>query len=274
MVNLDYNSETSRDYSPLVINNDNYVLIGSVHNEKLSENDIMKINDSLEKIVALKMEGGEQIFDVLDPMSTEVIVKKAAGSIPVSYISRFHNGENIGQKLLNYNVPEEVMELHFALSLMETLSEEMDMDQFPILLESFILNLKDDFSYFNPGRAIGNFYDISIYWEGNNLDTDELFHFGSGMGDFRFKVENSDIWAPDLKRFREEHDGKIAVCSGMNHTPFIQTVLDGKEYAQPDWEMFLDEGKVNYENHGEELIKDTTSLKRTYNIIQNILKLN
>ena len=219
-------------------NNNSYVIIGSTgHGYQIPSDSIKVLIDSLEDVVALKLEGDEETLKILHPMSTEILTKVAVGSVPVSFFPEADE-EDIGQKLLNYGVSEEIAEIFIPcmhIRMNESIIDRI-FGMLPIVFEEY----KQRFSFINTPRAIENFLKVCNYWADNDLNPFGLDHFSYDFEKFMGDVREYEFWKPDLIKFRSQFNGKIAVCTGDYHTTFIQTILDGKEVQKPDWYNHID----------------------------------
>ena len=162
--------------APNIINadDDSYVIVGSrSHGHRISEDSIDKLVNSLKNVVALKMEGDERMYEELHPLSTEVVVKTSVGSVPTSYFPE-SDKEDLGKKLLKYNVPEEMVEIYIPLAHIRLNDGVLyNPDGIPLLL---LMN-KKRFFFIDPVRAEINFSNICNYWADNKLNKKDLLHF-------------------------------------------------------------------------------------------------
>lgn len=62
-----------------------------------------------------------------------------------------------------------------------------------------------------------------------------------------------------------DYTGKIAVCCGNYHAPFVQAVLEGKEIEKPDWSNHIDK------NNDPFVVKRRDLLKGIYRNIEAAL---
>ncbi|OIO61506.1 hypothetical protein COY26_04745 [Candidatus Woesearchaeota archaeon CG_4_10_14_0_2_um_filter_33_10] len=251
--------------APNIINadDDSYVIVGSrSHGHRISEDSIDKLVNSLKNVVALKMEGDERMYEELHPLSTEVVVKTSVGSVPTSYFPE-SDKEDLGKKLLKYNVPEEMVEIYIPLAHIRLNDGVLyNPDGIPLLL---LMN-KKRFFFIDPVRAEINFSNICNYWADNKLNKKDLLHFSFDFEKFLGDIREYEFWMPDLKKFRKDYQGKIAVCSGDYHTFFVKKILDGKEPQKPDWVNHIDKRRENLNTP-----QDAEKLKSIYRNLEEAL---
>lgn len=268
MGGIEYNLKNRITSKPNIVKDkqSSYVIVGSIdHGHQIPQNSIAELINSLDNVVALKMEGSEKAFKPFHYLSTEILVKASVGLAPVSYFTEF-DGEDIGQKLLKYDVPEELAEVYIPCIHIRMNDNAIDglFDLLPLMFEKY----KERFSFINTPQAINNFYKVVTYWINNKLSIGDLHHFSYDFEKFVGDVREFEFWAPDLKKFRIEHDGKIAVCCGDYHTPFIQTVLDGKTPVKPNWETHIDNRREDTHTP-----QDAHKLKQIYKNLESALNL-
>jgi len=218
---LNDNLKYRKGRDPNIINADDgsYVIIGSRdHGHRISEDSIDKLLNSLQNVIALKMEGDERMYEICHGLSTETIVKVSVGSVPISYFPE-SDKDDLGKKLQNYNVPEEMVEIYLPLVHIRLNGGGLhNPDVVPLLL----MESKKKIFFIDPIRAEINFSNVCKYWANNNLTKKDLFHFSYDFEKFLGDIREYEFWMPDLKKFRKAYQGKIAVCCGDYHTFFIK----------------------------------------------------
>ena len=96
----------------LIFYDERNTVIGSGnHGMPVSDKAAQDIVDALKDVVALKMEGLENMFLSLDPRSTEVVIRRTLDYLQPSYLPEFDGTEKRDQKLLSYGMPIELAEL-------------------------------------------------------------------------------------------------------------------------------------------------------------------
>jgi len=212
--------------------NGNYVIIGVIdHGHQIPEDAIMEVIDSLDDVVALKMEAIPESRRGFHPMSTEIITLASIGSAPVSYLPH-----EDGSEIIKY-VSEELAELYVPHLMVRMLDR-------PLESEEVIRGLKQykqlRFGFIDTERGFHNYVQSIRYWMENDLDLRDLDHFSYDFEGFVGSVRQFELWSPDLRTFQKDNPGKIAVCVGDYHFPFVKTILDGKEPQKPDFQTHLD----------------------------------
>lgn len=252
---------------PNIINADDnsYVIIGSRdHGLRISEASIDKLENSLQNVVALKIEGDERMYEVLHPLSTEVVAKISVGSVPTSYFPE-SDKEDLGKKLQSYNVPEEMVEIYLPLQYIRLNGGVLyNPNGIPLLLMMY----KKRFFFIDPMRAEINFSNVCKYWANNELTKKDLLHFSYDFEKFLGDIREYEFWMPDLKKFRKDYQGKIAVCCGDYHTFFIKKILDGKKPQKPDWVNHIDKRREDPSTP-----QDAEKLKSIYRNLEEALNL-
>ncbi len=226
---------------PIIIKDEknSFVIIGSKeHGLQIPQDSITGLINSLEGVIALKMEGSEEMFKWFHPMSTEGLVKTSLGSIPVSYLPE---SENIGEKLLEYEIPEEIAEIYIPCMYIRFNGIHDGFFEFlPLILKRY----SEEFGLFdftNTLRAVENFDKVRKYWKHNKLNFHDLEnYFSIDFEKFIGDVMEFEYWKPDLEKFRNQYNGKIAVCCGDYHVFFVLKVFDKKEVSKPNWENHID----------------------------------
>jgi hypothetical protein len=222
---------------PNIVSEGSYVIIGSKnHGQQIPQEGIVEIIEALRDIIALKMEGREQDLSVFHPFSSEIIAKTAVGLIPVTFIPE-SGEEDLGAKLLNYGVPGELIEVSvpFIYLRITDWADDNIHDKLDMILRTY---KNERYNFIDVNRAKDNFNKVLEYWQKEKLDVGYLDHFSLDFEKFTGDVREFEFWKPDLERFRSNYmdKGKIAVCCGFYHVPFVKTILDGLEPKKPDWE--------------------------------------
>lgn len=245
--------------------NKNFVIIGSHdHGVQIPQVAILKLFEVLDGVVALKMEGedAKQSFQKYHPLSVEVIARFAVESARLFWISE-SDGEDLGQKLLKYGVSESIMEI-FVPSLSMRWHGRVQhgfFEDLPRIYEGY----KRRFGFLDTERAVGQFEAVARFWERRGLDIKDLMDFSYDFEMFMGSVREYEYWRPDLRRFRDNYLGRIAVCCGVHHVPFVQSLLEGRELVKPDWGNHLD---INTDPF---VVKRRNQLKEIYGNIETAL---
>lgn len=240
-----------------------YVIIGSHdHGVQILPTAIPKLLDTLGQVKALKMEGEgmEEAFKRFHPLSVELLAKASVDQSRFSWISE-SDGEDLGRKLTRYGVSEGVMEVYVptvSIRLHHGVVSNNFFRSLPQLFEYY----KPRFGFLNAEHGTESFMKVLDYWERNRLNPVDLMDFSFDFEGFMGIVREFEYWKPDLTRFRADHRGKIAVCAGMFHVPFVQSVLEGKEIERPDWPNHMDKSTNPL------IVERGTSLRETYRNIE------
>lgn len=252
---------------PDIVNgaNGGYVVIGSYdHGMQIPQASVPKLVNALIGVEALKMEGGgtEEASRRFHPMSTEVLVKACVDQSRFSWISE-SDGEDLGQKLLKYGVPEGIMEVYVPSLSMRWHGGTPDgfFQNLPRTFEYY----KSRFGFLDIQHGVETFLTVANFWMRHRLNPKDLMDFSYDFEMFMGSVREYDYWRPDLRRFREDYSKRIAVCCGAYHVPFVQSVLEGQEIAKPDWPNHIDK------NNDPFVAKRRDSLKGTYRNIETAL---
>lgn len=243
----------------------NYVIIGAEHALELPWDSAKKLVDSLEGIVALKMECSDEELRRSHPMSTEMLAKVSVGSAPVSYFPE-PGGEKFGQIFQGYNVPEELAEvfvpfMHYKNVI--AIGREVPDGFFGSVPEQLQEYKELRFGFIDVSRGIENFTRVAEYWYMHNLDPLDLVHFAYDFEKFMGDVREYELWLPDLQEFRSQYAGRIAICCGNYHVPFIRMVLEGVEPLKPDWKTHIETRREDTDS-----VQDADKLKAIYEHIE------
>ena len=79
-------------------------------------------------------------------------------------------------------------------------------------------------------------------------------------------VREYELWLPDLQEFRSQHVGRIAICCGNYHVPFVKMVLEGAEIPKPDWKTHIEMRREDTDS------VDADKLKAIYEHIETALR--
>lgn len=246
-------------------NRGSFVIIGSHdHGVQIPQVAIPKLFEVLDGVAALKMEGEgmEQAFQRFHPLSAEVLARVSVDPAHFFWISE-SDGENLGQKLLRYDVSERIMEI-FVPSLSMRWHGGIPygfFESLPRIYEGY----KSRFGFLDAECAAERFRAVANFWERSGLDVKDLMDFSYDFEMFMGSVREHEYWRPDLRRFRENYSGRIAVCCGVYHVPFVQSVLEGRELVKPDWGNHLD---INTDPF---VVKRRNQLKEIYGNIETAL---
>lgn len=243
---------------PDIVNgaNESYVIIGSHdHGMQIPKQMVPKLVQTLDGIVALKMEGEgmETAFNRFHPMSVELLAKASIDPSRLFWIAE-SDGEDIGQKLAKYGVSEGIMEV-FVPSLSIRMHRGIPEGFFTILPLAFEY-YKSRFGFLNTEHGVESFRTVADYWRRHQLDPMDLAKFAYDFEMFMGNVRGFDYWRPDLRRFRTDYTGKIAVCVGVYHVPFVQSVLEGREIEKPDWPNHISKNYDPYVVERRDLLKE------------------
>lgn len=242
-----------------------FVVIGSHdHGMKIPQASVPKLVIALNGVEALKMEGEgtEEASKRYHPRSTEVLVKACVDQSHFSWISE-SDGEDLGQKLSKHGVSEGIMEVYVPSLSMRWHGGTPD---------GFFQNLPRTFDYYksrfgflNVQHGVETFLEVANFWMRHRLNPKDLMDFSYDFEMFMGSVREYDYWRSDLRRFREDYSGRIAVCCGAYHIPFVQSVLEGQEIEKPDWPNHIDK------NNDPFVVERRDSLKGIYQNIESAL---
>lgn len=243
-----------------------YVIIGSHdHGIQLPAVAVPKLVKALDGIEALKLEGEgmEEAFSRLHhPMSAEILAKAYVDPARLFWLSE-SDGEDIGQKLAKYGVSEGLMEMFVAATSIRM--HRGIPEGFLQILPRTFENYKKRFGFLDSHHGIASFFTVADYWNKHALDLMDFARFAYDFEMFMGDVREFEYWQPDLRRFREDYTGRIAVCSGAYHVPFIQSILEGQETKKPDWENHIDS------NNSPFVATEKDKLKEIYRNIETAL---
>ncbi|MBI2330531.1 hypothetical protein HYU94_03995 [Candidatus Daviesbacteria bacterium] len=244
-----------------------FVIIGSLdHGMQIPQSGALKLVQVLDGVSALKMEGDEKQVGMFKerfhPMSAEMLAIACVQPSRLSWLAE-SDGEDIGQKLLSFGVPKEIMEV-FVPSLNMRMNGGVSEDFFrtlPLMFEHY----KQRFGFLNTAQGIETFLKVGQYFMDQRIDPRGLEDFSYDFEMFMGNVREFEYWRPDLKRFRAGNQGRIAVCCGTYHVDFVRSVFEGKEVEKPDWSNHIDK------NNDPFVVKHRYKLKEIYKNLEAAL---
>ncbi len=255
-------------HKPTIVKNDEgkYVIIGSIdHGMEIPQDSIQELIRSLDNIEALMMEAPEMTHAYMHPMSTEILVKAAVGQSPIHYLSGNSLEEDIGEKILKY-APQNLAEIYLpCVYTRNTLQEGQKLSREGMF--KFLNINKGRYGFLDVDKSFELYSKVIDYWDKHHLKAKDLDHFSYDFEGFVGDIRDFEFSLPELRTFRRQYAGKVAVCVGDYHVPFVQDVFDGKEIQPPNWETHIDtkmEDKFTPQ--------DADFLKRTYVNIEEALK--
>jgi hypothetical protein len=227
---------------PTILKNSNkkYVIIGSIdHGMEIPKDSMLELIASLENVRSLMMETPEEFHKHMHPMSTEILVKASVGRASVSYLSGNRANEDIGKQLLKYS-PQQIAEVFVPAIYIRNsiqLGQEPTFDS----MVAFTSAYRGRFGFLDAEESIKKYMRVLEYWGKHQLDPKDLDHFSYDFEKFVGDVREFELWQPELKEFRTQHKkGKIAVCVGDYHVPFVQSVFEGNNIQPPNWKNHFD----------------------------------
>ncbi len=235
--------------------NGSFVIVGSQeHGMQIPQPSVVKLIHLLNGVEALKMEGeGTQSIELyFHPMSPEVLAKACVGPDRTSWISE-SNGKDIGQRLSEYGVPEGIMEV-FIPAMNMRMNKGIS-DGFFQALPGMFEQYKVRFGFLDVNRGVESFLTVANYWGKHGFDAWDLMAFSYEFEMFMGNVLEYECWRPDLRRFREDHTGKIGVVCGSYHIPFVQPILERKDVEKPSWEKRIDKNNDPFVVNRREQLK-------------------
>ena len=242
--------------------------MGSVdHGMEIPQASILELTASLEGVKALMMETPEELHRHLNPLSTEVLTKASVGQAPIRYLSGNRLNEDIGGIVLKY-VPRDLAEV-FVPCLFIRNSCQMRIEPSFDSVVQFTSAYQTRFGFLDVGRTIEKYMDILKHWNKRGLNSQDLNHFSYDLEKFVGDVREFELWGPELRKFRQYYDGKVVVCVGDYHVPFVKDVLEDKEVKSPNWERHIDERRKD-----DLTPQDSEFLRGVYSEINNALKPN
>lgn len=243
-----------------------YVIVGSVdHGMEIPQESMHELISSLENVRALMMETPEMFHTQMNPMSTELLVKASVGQAPIQYLSGNKADEEIGGYVLKY-APQDIAEV-FVPCLYVRNSYQLGQEPTFDSIVAFTSAYKGRFEFLDVERTIKRYMQILQHWSSQDLDKDDLDHFSYDFEKFVGDVREFELWQPELREFRVNHSGKVAICVGDYHVPFVKDVFDGKDLQAPNW-------KTHIETRREDKLtpQNTDFLKRTYDNLEEVLR--
>lgn len=228
-------------HKPVIVTNQEkgYLIIGSIdHGFPIPEPSMLEVITAMEGVSALMMETPEEFHSQFHPFSTELLVKAAAGKKPIDYLSGNKLTEDIGDHVLKY-VLKELAEVYVVCMYRRNCMQEGQDFSFKSLVQ-FLCAYQQRFGFLDIQRTLENYMKLAQYWKQQGLEQHDLDHFSYDFEKFVGDIREFELWNPELTAFRKNHAGKIAVCCGAYHLPFIQSVLDGEEQLAPNWTTHID----------------------------------
>lgn len=228
-------------HKPTIIQNvrKSYTIIGSIdHGMEIPQGSMLELIASLENVDALMMETPEEFHKHMHPMSTEILVKASVGKAPVSYLSGSRANEDIGKLVLKY-APQQIAEVFVPAIYIRNsiqLGQEPTFDS----MVAFTSAYKGRFGFLDVDEGIKKYMQVLQYWGKHQLDPKDLDHFSYDFEKFVGDVREFELWQPELRAFRTQHKkGKVAVCVGDYHVPFVQLIFEGDKIQAPNWNNHL-----------------------------------
>jgi hypothetical protein len=256
-------------HKPTVIKEDskNYVIVGSIdHGMQIPQSSMLELISSLENVKALMMETPEEFHKHFHPMSTEILVKASVGRARVSYLSGSRANEDIGKQVLKY-APQQIAEV-FVPAIYVRNSIQLGQEPTFDSMVAFTSAYRGRFGFLDAEESIKKYMQVLQYWGKYQLDSKDLDHFSYDFEKFVGDIREFELWQPELRVFRAQHKkGKIAVCVGDYHVPFVRRVLDGIEIEVPDWQTHIDTRRED-----KLTPQDSTFLRTIYKNLEEALK--
>lgn len=221
---------------PLIVKNDSrkYVIIGSLdHGMEIPSDSILELITALEDTKALMMECPEEFHQHFQPMSTELLTKASVGNVPINYLSGSRTNEEIGELVLKY-APKNIAEVFVPCLYVRN---SCQLGQLPSLdsMADYITRYRGRFGFLDKDKSIRGYMKLLQFWNSQELDPIDLNDFSYDFEKFVGDIREFELWQPELKSFRDSNKGKVAVCVGEYHVPFVQDVFDGRPISKPDW---------------------------------------
>ncbi len=254
---------------PTIIKNESqkYVIIGAIdHGMQIPQSSVPELVASLNDVNTLMMEVPEIFHSRLHPMSTEILTKASVGQVPISYLSGNSLDDEIGKHVLKY-APKNIAEV-FVPCL--SVRNSIQLGQNPTFdsITKYTLVYQGRFGFLNPEKAMTNYMRVLQHWEENNLNPADLDDFSYDFEKFVGSVREFELWKTELEAFQEEgKSGKIAVCVGDYHAPFVQAVFDKQNIQAPNWDTHIDSRRKD-----EHTPQDANFLKRIYSNLEEALR--
>lgn len=216
-----------------------YVIIGSIdHGMEIPQNSMLELIASLENVDALMMETPEEFHKHMHPMSTEILVKASVGKAPISYLSGSRANEDIGKPVLKY-APQQIAEV-FVPAIYVRNSLQLGQEPTFDSMVAFTSAYRGRFGFLDVEESIKKYMRVLQYWGKHQLDPKDLDHFSYDFEKFVGDVREFELWQPELRDFRTQHKkGKVAVCVGDYHVPFVQSVFENDNIQTPNWKNHL-----------------------------------
>ena len=228
-------------HRPTIIKNDasKYVIIGSVdHGMEIPQSSVPELIASLADVDALVMETPEEFHTLMQPLSTELLVKASVGRSPIHYLSGNKINEEIGELVLKY-APQCIAEVFVPCIYVRNscqLGQEVTFES----VAAFTTAYRERFGFIDVERIMRRYMQVLQHWDTHKLSMDDLDDFSYDFEKFVGDVREFELWQPELIVFRGTYQGNVAVCVGGYHVPFVQAVFDGHEIQAPNWETHID----------------------------------
>jgi hypothetical protein len=251
---------------PNIILSDNSVIVGSVdHGLQIPPKSIRNLINSLDGVIALLIEGRDDMFQIFHPMSIENLVKASTDGFPLSYLPESSDKNDLGDLLLETGVPEKLAEVYVPAMYIRNnggITEEL-FRKIPHVLHQY---KQIRFGFIDIERGSKNYLRLLEYWVENDLDISDLDDFSYDFEKFMGDVREYAFWKPAIEKFRHKYNGKIAICCGNYHVKFVQEVLTGVEIQKPNWESHIDNRRKDLHK-----LQNKDMLERIYKTIDNLL---
>ena len=238
---MTHNFRTGTTLKPIIVESpkQDYVLVGSVdHGMRIPEDSILKLINSLNGFSALMMETPKEFFPMFHPMSAEVLVKASVGRAPVHYLSGNRLDEDIGGLVPKY-APRDIAEVYAPCLHVRNRCQSGQKPTLDSIFE-FTSVWKGRFGFIDAERAIKEYMQVLQYWKEQGLNPHDLDDFSYDFEKFVGDVREFELWQPELREFKRAYKGKVAVCVGYYHIPFVRDVFDGREVKAPNWASHID----------------------------------
>ncbi len=243
-----------------------YVVIGSIdHGMQIPPVAVPKLVSSLKSIQALMMEAPESLHSQMHPMSTEILTKVSAGQVPIHYLSGNDGNEDIGGIVLKY-APQNLAEIFVPCVYVRNTCQMGNSPTFDSVL-AFIQLYRGRFRFLDAKKAMTGYGKVLKHWRDNKLDPVDLDLFSYDFEKFVGDVREYELWRPELRHFRARYSGKIAICVGDYHSPFVRDALEGQSIPVPNWNTHLDHLREDHLTP-----QDPKVLRRIYGELEKALK--
>ena len=226
---------------PTIVKDDTgkFVIIGSVdHGMGIPQSSMLELITSLENVEALMMEAPEEFHTLMNPMSTELLVKASVGRSPIHYLPGNRANEEIGDRVLKY-APQDIAEV-FVPCLYVRNTYQLGQEPIFESIVAFTSAYRGRFGFIDVERAIKRYMQVLQHWDAQKLDSKDLDDFSYDFEKFVGDVREFELWQQELRKFREKYKGNVATCVGDYHVSFVKDVFDGKKVEAPNWTNHID----------------------------------